>query len=570
MKPLRKQGGRSPPSTRAKGGKRRGTTETSVEGERRERMRERERERERETTERQAPAPPPHSSPRRHNITAPAPSPSQGELIQRGGVAFEGEGPDRTGLGKVVGREEAEGREGEEEEKESRSRCESGNISANNGNNTVNTVSVTQANTSNQPASRKTATFKSRAPKKKYTYEHCVGLAGVAGVGAAGSPPPPISSSSTNYTSSMSMATAGPSDSTEPQNNSTSNNNSNNNNNNNNSQDSSNDSPSNEPPPGTSDGGGAEVEGEAEGEGEGAPSSVRSSSTDTASEHSTDLEPPRAPAPPPSQYVVDTLCRRIQNQRVLARLRDRVRGEWGREGQQGLKEGEGAREGGRRDKDNEGRDSAIKPTSVLFCTGTVQGAIVESEVLAVQLFGEKEPLFYSIPFPSSSPFPGGMAHTGAERGGEGRTGVGVDLILDSPPPGLDPVAVGTRVCVPLGGVGGTEEAGVGAQLYREGVVSQFDPHPAVSFPYRVTLCEEEEEEEGEEEREGAGQMRDARGGGEEGEDSQEGESREEEGGAQEGDEKRGRTGNGKRGRGRKVGFRRRLSSESGEGEEGQG
>lgn len=60
----------------------------------------------------------------------------------------------------------------------------------------------------------------------------------------------------------------------------------------------------------------------------------------------------------------------------------------------------------------------------------------------------------------------------------------VELILDASPPGMAPVAVGTQVCVPFGGEEG------GPLLYREGIVTQVDPHPGVSFPYRVLLNEQ--------------------------------------------------------------------------------
>uniref|UniRef100_A0A7N6ANS0 Protein capicua homolog n=1 Tax=Anabas testudineus TaxID=64144 RepID=A0A7N6ANS0_ANATE len=62
----------------------------------------------------------------------------------------------------------------------------------------------------------------------------------------------------------------------------------------------------------------------------------------------------------------------------------------------------------------------------------------------------------------------------------------VELILDAPPPGIAPVAVGTQVCVPFGG-----EEGV-PLLYREGIITQMDPHPGVSFPYQVLLTEDVE------------------------------------------------------------------------------
>ncbi len=59
----------------------------------------------------------------------------------------------------------------------------------------------------------------------------------------------------------------------------------------------------------------------------------------------------------------------------------------------------------------------------------------------------------------------------------------VELILDAPPPGMAPVAVGTQVCVPFGGEEG------GPLLYREGIITKVDPHPGVSFPYQVLLSQ---------------------------------------------------------------------------------
>ncbi|XP_030641485.1 protein capicua homolog [Chanos chanos] len=55
------------------------------------------------------------------------------------------------------------------------------------------------------------------------------------------------------------------------------------------------------------------------------------------------------------------------------------------------------------------------------------------------------------------------------------------LVLDVPPPGTEPVPVGTRVCVPSEGV----ESGPGC--YREGVVTQVSPHAS---SYRIVLNEE--------------------------------------------------------------------------------
>ncbi|XP_069040750.1 protein capicua homolog isoform X2 [Lepisosteus oculatus] len=377
MKRMKTQGGRSPPSTRAKGGKRRvAAPDAGVEPERRDRTR--------DSGEGRAETP----SPRRQAGASPAHS--QGEPVRRGGGGVpEGEGPPgghRDRAGEEAERPAGEGDCGKEEGGRRAADSTAGGAHSN----------------STPPASRKTATFKAKVPKKKYTSEHCA-------------PAPPA-------------APAG----SDPDNNSSGDN-------------------GGEAPGAPGPAGGQEreagPEGERAGEGEGAPSSVRSSSTDTASEHSADLElaeapaapaaprepPGRAPPPPPARRP-EALLQELAGQRVLVR---------------------GSEDG--------------RP---LFRAGLVQRACGQSRLLEVQVFGERRPRFY--PFPD-----GGPQAAAAGGGGE------AELILDAPPPGAAPVAVGTRVCVPLGGGGGAAEEG--AQLYREGVVSQFDPHPAVSFPYRVTF-----------------------------------------------------------------------------------
>uniref|UniRef100_A0A8P4FZN1 Capicua transcriptional repressor a n=1 Tax=Dicentrarchus labrax TaxID=13489 RepID=A0A8P4FZN1_DICLA len=85
----------------------------------------------------------------------------------------------------------------------------------------------------------------------------------------------------------------------------------------------------------------------------------------------------------------------------------------------------------------------------------------------------------------------------ARQRDEGPPGV-VDIILDAPPPGVHPIPIGTRVCVPFGNEEGSEGQW---QWYREGVVTQVDTHPAVANRYRVLLSEErshsvDEEEDG--------------------------------------------------------------------------
>uniref|UniRef100_A0A3Q3X5U0 Protein capicua homolog n=1 Tax=Mola mola TaxID=94237 RepID=A0A3Q3X5U0_MOLML len=149
---------------------------------------------------------------------------------------------------------------------------------------------------------------------------------------------------------------------------------------------------------------------------EGAPNSVRSSSTDTASEHSGDLDVMEATGPG------QPLAKGLKNQRVLA----------------------------------------------------LSGGAVE-----VQLQGQETLVKY--------PFFGDtmMMSAGAKNT--------VGFILDAPPPGMAPVAVGTQVCVPFGGEEGQ------LLLYREGVIAKVDPHPGVSFPYQVLLNENRETSDKEEE-----------------------------------------------------------------------
>ncbi|CAN9513769.1 unnamed protein product [Ophioblennius macclurei] len=197
---------------------------------------------------------------------------------------------------------------------------------------------------------------------------------------------------------------------------------------------------------------------------EGPPNSVRSSSTDTASEHSADLDATEATGPSLQQKnshipaplhnslhkeagLAEALAKGMKNQRVLARQRKTTMGS-------------GVQAAGNRDS---------CPLSPVFRQGVVR--CVSGGTVEVQLQGEETLIKY--------PFHGGtvMASTsGAENT--------VELILDAPPPGTAPVAVGTQVCVPFSGEEG------GPLLYREGIVAQVDPHPGVSFPYQVLLSED--------------------------------------------------------------------------------
>ncbi|XP_064204078.1 protein capicua homolog [Anguilla rostrata] len=475
MKPLKKQGRRSPPSTRAKGGKRRGAAEAAGEGERREKQ--------------QAPDPEERTESAANRQTPPGSEPRREEPAVRCAPA-----PDREGQ-----RGGARPREAAEDCGKPEDQGVSPKAGGTNGSGSSSSAASTNSSP-NPPSSRKTATFKARVPKKKYTYEHCT---------ASASTPPHNSNSNSN-----------------------SNNNNNNNNNNNSSSNSgSGNSGSSNSGSGTSgsgnsgsgnSGGGVPSAGgqsvaasaasaaasedstdtdahshgsgppedrrpdrgplgEGEGDGEGPPSSVRSSdSTDTASEHSADLEaapdPARDPDPepvsrhstrPPSPVLPprpnsthrdggpqggpgEALAKWLKNQRVLvrqqARGRDREEPGWGA----GLASG---------------------PPSPVFRVGAVRQVGGELCTVWVQLNGERVLWHYPLP----------------DRTSHQRE---ADLILDAPPPGLAPVDIGTRVCVPFGG---GREGGEGAeQLYRQGVVSQVDPHPAVAYPYRVMLCEDRE------------------------------------------------------------------------------
>lgn len=180
----------------------------------------------------------------------------------------------------------------------------------------------------------------------------------------------------------------------------------------------------------------------------------RCSSTDTASEHSADLEVvgdthaiAQMPAHAPSSLrdaLSDALAKGLKNQRVLARQFRR-----------------GHEEGGGKWRDEGGS------SDLLFRAGVVRKVSGEYGSLEVQLNGEKTLRRY--PYRHDSP-----------------PGV-VDIILDAPPPGVHPIAIGTRVCVPFS----SEEGSKGQwQWYREGVVTEIDTHPAVANRYRVLLSEE--------------------------------------------------------------------------------
>lgn len=206
-----------------------------------------------------------------------------------------------------------------------------------------------------------------------------------------------------------------------------------------------------------------------ENEPEGAPSSVRSSSTDTASEHSADLDASEAAglnhhqrtADVPqrwhgsgsaearlSEAAVEALAKGMKNQRVLART---------------LERGDGI-EGDKRVQ----KESHSCPLSAVFRPGVVRR--VSGGNVEVQLQGYERTVKH--------PFCGNTVMMSPAA----KSAVG--FILDTPPPGTTPVAVGTQVCVPFGGEEGCP------LLYREGMIVKVDPHPGVSFPYQVLLKED--------------------------------------------------------------------------------
>ncbi|KAK1880116.1 Protein capicua like [Dissostichus eleginoides] len=409
MKPIKKQGRRSPPSTRAKGGKRRGAGDAPEGGEKRDSDESRDRSR----------------SPQNRKPSSAFSSNSHSESITtdllRARDTSEGEGLHREGLsettvslvmdsGKILtSSDDRSGRSA---------------VSIDSAGSSCSNSSTPSANNSPNPASsRKTATFKARVPKKKYTSEHCLSATEPEPDGrlhsrTAGREGPQCSSPGP-----PTLTLGGDRDR----------------------------------PPGCE--GVRDVE-------RVLPSPLpRCSSTDTASEHSADLEvvgeshaltqmsshaPPSLP-----DALSDALAKGLKNQRILARQLRR------REDEDG---------GGER------RDEGF--SDLVFRAGVVRKVSGEFGSLEVQLNGEKTLCRY--PYQHDSP-----------------PGV-VDIILDAQPPGVHPIAIGTRVCVPFGNEEGSEGQW---QWYREGVVTQVDTHPAVANRYRVLLSEEradsvDEEEEG--------------------------------------------------------------------------
>ncbi|XP_041868574.1 protein capicua homolog isoform X2 [Melanotaenia boesemani] len=417
MKPIKKQGRRSPPSTRAKGGKRRGAGDASEGGEKRDSDENRDRSR----------SPPSHS----HSESSQVDPMRVRDTSEAEGLSSETTASAVMDSGKLL-------------------------TSGGSGDSSCSNSSTPSANSSPNPASsRKTATFKARVPKKKYTSEHCSStVSGNHSNSASCTPPPPtlnlnqgstgpgvdvsLSHSDGNSQSRSLMddfhgRTTG--------------------------REESRDSPG--PPT-------LLPRGERPGGGEGvtdadrvSPTPLpRCSSTDTASEHSADLEVvgdtisqlSSRSAPSLSDSLSDALAKGLKNQRILARQH-------------------------RRRSDEEGRGNTS--LDLVFRAGVVRKVSGETGSLEVQLNGEKTLCRY--PYRHDSP-----------------SGV-VDIILDAPPPGVHTIPIGTPVCVPFG------KQDVSGQWYREGVVSQVDTHPAVANCYRVLLSEERSHSLDEEDSRGATQ-----------------------------------------------------------------
>ncbi|XP_005752770.1 protein capicua homolog isoform X2 [Pundamilia nyererei] len=402
MKPIKK---RSPPSTRAKGGKRRGAGDTLEGGEKRDSDENRDRSR----------------SPQNRTPSSSLSSNSHSESPQadtsRARDSSDGEGRSAASSGGGS------------------SHCDSSGSSCSNS-------STPSANNSPNPASsRKTATFKARVPKKKYTSEHCSSNTAGNYSNPASSTPPPFSLSQESAGPGIDISVShsdgnGQSRSLMDDFHSRTT-----------SREGSQDSPG---PPTLSLGGEKPRGGEGVTDAEQvSPSPLpRCSSTDTASEHSADLEvvgdtPPQMSTHRTSSLpdaLSDALAKGLKNQRILARQL-------------------------RRRSDEEG--GSDRRHDLVFRAGVVRNVSGEYGSLEVQLNGEKTLCRY--PYRHESP-----------------PGV-VDIILDAPPPGVHPVPIGTRVCVPFGNDEGSESQW---QWYREGVVTQVDPHPAVANRYRVLLSEE--------------------------------------------------------------------------------
>ncbi|XP_058474551.1 protein capicua homolog isoform X2 [Solea solea] len=453
MKPIKKQGRCSPPSTRAKGGKRRGAGDAPEGGEKRDSDESRDRSRSPQNTT------PSSFSPNSHSESY------QVDPI-RGRDAAEREGLHRERLLETTASlvMDSEKLLTPLDDRSGRSAVSVGSHSDSSGSSCSNSSTPSANNSPNPASSRKTATFKARVPKKKYTSEHCLSTSAGNHSNSACSTPPPLtlsagvfnhgSNSLVGYIGNSQHDGGGQSRTLMDDFHSRTTGR----------EETHNSSPG---PPTLSLG----VERERSAGGEGvreervSPPLPRCSSTDTASEHSADLEvagdthaitqmSAHAPSSLPDA-LSDALAKGLKNQRVLARqLRRR-----------------GDEEGGERR--NEGGISGL-----VFRAGVVRKVSGEFGSLEVQLNGEK--MLCRYPYRHNSP-----------------PGV-VDIILDAPPPGVHPIPIGTHACVPFGNEEGCEGQW---QLYREGVVTQVDTHPAVANRYRVLLSEErplsvDEEEDG--------------------------------------------------------------------------
>ncbi|XP_061803482.1 protein capicua homolog isoform X2 [Nerophis lumbriciformis] len=483
MRPLKKQRGRSPSSSRGRGGRRKTAAQPSQEKDAKRIKKESPEKKPQSTPTTLSKQCPPAASSRKEKPATDSDAPRRGESTGLKKLTESVE-KDVTDLAKEATAKEATAKEA--------TACRSASVDSV----ASPTSPITPPATANQnpgPASvssRKTATFKARVPKKKYTYEHFASNA---------TPPaarPTSSPATTGNISCNSNSKIGNSVTM------TINNVKNCNNisylinktvdacmNSSINASRSNACSGNQPSVQHENGKATEenqvstdegalrtatpIERESqvgENESEGAPNSVRSSSTDTASEHSGDLDviegsgpgnlkSPRAPTPllnsPPkgvsgARGLAEALAKGLKNQRVLARqIRSSKEITVGATGETGIEE----------------RNSCL--LSPVFRPGVVRG--VSGGTVEVQLQGKGTVVKY--------PFDGGTVMT---------PGAVVELVLDAPPPGMSPVAVRTKVCVPFGG----EEEG--PLLYREGVISQVDPHPGVSFPYQVDLSEDTE------------------------------------------------------------------------------
>ncbi|XP_071390769.1 protein capicua homolog isoform X2 [Centroberyx affinis] len=453
MKPIKKQGRRSPPSTRAKGGKRRGEG-----GEKRDSDEHRDRSRS-----------PKNQTPSSSSSTSSSSSSSHSESSQeepiRTRAASDGEGLHRDGqrLSETTAAVVMDPGKLATSVDDRAGRTAVGGDSG--GSSSSNSSTPSANNSPNPASSRKTATFKARVPKKKYTSEHCSSTAAGSHSNPASStptpPPLPLSAVGPSVISQGLTGTGSEVGGSHPENNSQSRRLM---------EDFHSRSAGTEAPQGGSPGpptlllsgererlGGGEGVREAE---HVSPSPLpRCSSTDTASEHSAELEvvgdthmltpahaqtSVHAPSSLPDA-LADALAKGLKNQRVLARLVRRRSDE---------------------DVGGERRDGGGSADSV-FRAGVVRKVSGEYGSLEVQLNGEKTLCRY--PYRHVAP-----------------PGV-VDIILDASPPGAQPVPIGTRVCVPFGNEEGSEGQW---QWYREGVVTQVDTHPAVANPYRVLLSED--------------------------------------------------------------------------------